>query len=203
MSKTLYLVRHAQVESQTPWRFLGQGERALSAQGVMQAQKLAAALSAQSFDALFCSPLGRCRDTMAPVAKDRACGVEYVGDLAEISLGAWEGLCVEDVRRRFPGAYEARGADLAGYRPPGGESFADLRIRAATALAHMLAAPGRRLLAVTHAGVIRMLLCEVLGVATCRAFAFGVGYASLSCLVFDGQEARLRFFNVGLEGLAP
>ncbi|GFK92190.1 Phosphoserine phosphatase 1 [Fundidesulfovibrio magnetotacticus] len=120
-------------------------------------------------------------------------------ELAEIDLGAWEGLSVEEVRRQFPGQYEARGRDLAGFRPPGGESFQDVARRAARALDAMARAAGPgpwRILAVAHAGFNRALLCSLLGIPLERLFCLGQDHACLSVLSLDGERPALQALNL-------
>lgn len=195
MSRLVFLARHAEVERDEPWRFRGQGDRPLSERGREQARVVARVLAGRSFDALYCSPLARCRQTLAPLALAAGREPRILAELAEIDLGQWDGLSVDEVERRFPGAYAARGADLGGFRPAGGESFEDLRARAEKALAHMLAEPGERILAMTHAGIIRVLLCAVLGLSTAEVFRFEAACASLSCLAFGPHGARVRFVN--------
>ena len=143
---------------------------------------------------LFCSPLTRCRETARPLAG--ALGLEPVvlDDLAEIDLGDWEGRTMEAVRREHPGAHAARGRDFAGFRPPGGENFADLRQRALAALAVLAAAPAPAL-AVTHAGVIRVLACHALGTPLDNLFRLRPRHCRATILVPKGDGHSLEAFN--------
>jgi probable phosphoglycerate mutase len=104
----------------------------------------------------------------------------------------------QDVRNRFPRAYARRGDDLAGFRPPNGESFRDLQTRVVERFSALCAGcdSSETLLLVTHAGVIRVLLCHILGMNLQRLFALAVDYARMVCL--EGTPAGWVVSGVNL-----
>jgi broad specificity phosphatase PhoE len=57
-----------------------------------------------AFTQVFSSPLQRAVQTAALVSGKNADAITPLAALTEINLGAWEGLTVEEVRSRFPGA---------------------------------------------------------------------------------------------------
>ena len=194
----IVLIRHAETEG-TRGLYVGRGTDApLSDIGRGQARELArtlpTALPGAVRGSLFCSPLTRCRDTARPLAE--ALGLEPVvlDTLAEIDLGDWEGRAMDEVRREHPGAHAARGRDFGGFRPPGGESFMDLRERALEALATMSEAPSPAL-AVTHAGVIRILACHALGMPMNNLFRLSPRHCRAMILTPKGDGYALEAFN--------
>lgn len=212
MNLSVYLMRHGRTASETPWRFLGQRDVPLSDEGRAQAASWRDELSGVNFVGAWCSDLARCRETASLILAGRGLAAEPVAGLREISLGEWDGLSVEEVKRLYPGRYEARGADIAGFRPPGGESFANLAARAWTALENILragssgpddvdarevAANAREasLLVVAHAGVNRVLLCRFLGMPLDRAFSLSQKPCCLNIVSFGPGGARLRLLN--------
>lgn len=149
------------------------------------------------FQAVYTSPLSRCRESARLAAPGREIAVEP--GWIEISLGAWEGLSVDEVRERFPGEYEARGQDLAGHRPQDGESFADVAERV-TPLLEALAQGPEPVLVVAHSGVIRAGLCGLLGLPLDNLLRLDLDYAGM-CLVEQGRQGwRLHGFNLRPEG---
>jgi broad specificity phosphatase PhoE len=76
--------------------------------------------------------------------------------LRERDFGAFDGMTREGIREEYPD--EARRRDLLGkfyYRPPGGESWADVALRVRSLLAtEALRHDGERLLCVSHQAVI-------------------------------------------------
>ncbi|WP_156921053.1 histidine phosphatase family protein [Fundidesulfovibrio putealis] len=202
MNLTVYLLRHGQTIPETPWRFLGQRDVPLSDAGRAQAAAWRDALSGVDFAGACCSDLARCRDTAAIILEGRELTATPVAELREISLGEWDGLSVADVKSRYPGLYEERGADIAGFRPPGGESFADLSGRAWTALGTILATaetgdnPEANLLVVAHAGVNRTIMARVLGMPLENLFRLDQDHGCLNILRFGSSEPRLVRANL-------
>jgi len=199
MNLTLYLMRHGRAVKETPWRFLGQREVPLSKEGQAQAAWWRGELAGVDFASAWSSDLGRCRETAAVVLEGRGVAASPQPGLREISLGEWDGLTVEEVRGRFPGQYEARGADLAGFTPSGGESFRDMSSRACAALDSILAShPGSspaNLLIVAHAGVNRTILCRLLGIPLERLFSLDQEPGCLNIVSLGDGGPRLRSLN--------
>ena len=82
------------------------------------------------------------------------------------------------MKSRWPEAYRQRGLDMAGFRPPDGESFLDLKKRVVPAFEAAVENSDSPVLVVTHAGVIRMLLCYILACPrkTCFASIWVMGH---------------------------
>ena len=83
--------------------------------------------------------------------------------LREINLGLWQGMTKAEIERAWPGAYAARGQDMAHFCPPDGESFMQAQRRALAAVARWRSFyPGATLLMVSHAGILGSLLAHYL-----------------------------------------
>lgn len=185
------LLRHGAVQQQAPRRFLGQGDVPLSPQGAAQAQELGARLGHIPFTAVFSSPLQRALHTAQLVSGLPETAIRRVEAFREIDLGAWEGLSVAEVQARYPGTYEARGADLAHFRPPGGESFADLDRRAWPALLDIVRHSTGPILIVAHAGVNRVLLARIAALPLADIFTISQEYGELRWLRCQDQCLRI------------
>lgn len=115
---------------------------------------------------IVCSDLGRCRESatlVREVFREHGHDADIFPDAAlrEISLGGWEGLTVAEVEARWPGSHAARGAAMADFTPPGGESFAGVQARAVACVERWRSRfSGECLLLVSHAGLLRTLLCR-------------------------------------------
>jgi probable phosphoglycerate mutase len=157
------LMRHGALPPNPERRLVGRRDLALAEIGRRQALAWHERLADIPFAALVSSDLGRCVETAQLVKGQRDIPLVLEPAFREISLGAWEGLTPEEVERRFPGAYAARGRDLARFRPEGGESFADAASRVLPAFGRLLArSRGQPLLIVGHAGVNRVILAHCL-----------------------------------------
>ncbi|MBU4565331.1 MAG: histidine phosphatase family protein [Desulfarculus sp.] len=194
----IYLLRHGEITQSIPRRFVGRRDLPLTELGRTQAAQWGELLREMRFQAVYTSPLSRCQDTARLAAPGREIVLEP--GWTEISLGEWEGLSVDQVRERFPGEYEARGEELAGHRPQGGESFAQVADRV-TPLLEALADGPAPVLVVAHSGVIRAGLCRLLGLPLGHLLRLELDYAGL-CLVERGPQGwKLHGFNLLPEGL--
>ncbi len=161
MQSLIYLLRHGEIDTPSPRRFLGQTNLPLNDNGIRQAQALQKRLHHIPFDHVFASPLQRAVQTASLVSGRPSASVELIEYFKEIHLGDWEGLSGAEVRHRFPGAYEGRGRDLEHFRPQGGESFGDLADRCSPALFDLTKRYPGSMLIVAHAGVNRVLLSRL------------------------------------------
>lgn len=104
-----------------------------------------------------CSPLARAKETAALMGAPPTLVVEPA--LREMAYGIWEGQTLADLRVREPQGMrdaETRGLDMA---PPGGESPRHVMER----LRPWIAAQRENVVAVSHKGVIRVVLAMATG----------------------------------------
>lgn len=109
------------------------------------------------------SPLQRCADIAQRLARHFGCACSIDARLREIDFGAWEGLRWDAIDRA---ALDAWAADLRHARMHGGESVAQFEARVGAWLERWrepTAEPPSSVLAVTHAGVMRMTASLLLG----------------------------------------
>lgn len=200
MSLTIHLMRHGATPAESPWRFLGQRDVPLSREGRAQALWWRKALAHVEYAQAWCSGLERSRETARLLVGEGGVRVRDCPAFREISLGAWDGLTVEEVRARYPGQYEARGADIAGFRPPGAESFEDVAGRAWPALERIAAGHtgtgDATILIVAHAGVNRVLLCRLLGMPLAGLFSLGQEPGCLNSIMFSKGPPVLSSLNL-------
>ena len=85
--------------------------------------------------------------------------IREVEDFSEISLGAWDGRLIEDVKKQWPAEYARRGEFLMSYRfDEGSESFYMVQERVRRALVRLLKEDDSPdILILSHAGVVKCL----------------------------------------------
>lgn len=124
----LYLTRHGQTELNWAGRLQGSLDSPLTEHGQQQAhavgKKLKTELGTQPVT-LWVSPLGRAQQT-ASIIQDYIAPSDIKTDarLAEISLGDWEGMTMEDIEFTHPGLLDGSDRFDWAYRAPGGETKA-------------------------------------------------------------------------------
>ncbi|MFH8288211.1 bifunctional RNase H/acid phosphatase [Streptomyces sp. NPDC018059] len=196
---TFVLLRHGETPLTPEKRFSGSGgtDPSLSAVGREQAERAAAAFAARgTIQAIVSSPLKRCQETAHTVAARLGLDVHIEDGLRETDFGAWEGLTFGEVRERHP---EDLNAWLASPKvaPPGGESFAAVSRRVASARDRLTSAyAGRTVLLVTHVTPIKTLVRLALGAPPESLFRMELAAASVSAVAYyaDGN-ASLRLLN--------
>lgn len=160
-SRTWYLVRHGQTEWNAIARMQGQLDSRLTALGREHARISGQLLARLGVDAMFASPLGRVRETLALVAEHVTVTPVFDDRLMEWSGGAWSGELYADLAHRWPREFAAWRADRYNQRSPGGENFVDLVARARSFVEEAHRVPGERVAIVAH-GFLNRALAEVL-----------------------------------------
>ena len=194
-ASTLYLVRHGAVIRVSGKTYIGQIEAPLCDEGVEQAWALRKWLEPVRFTQVFSSDLSRAQRTCRIIAGQRSKPVLIVPQLREIHLGEWEGISFREIEQRFPEEFAARGRDMEHWRPPGGESFGDCHERVRSALAGILENVTGDVLVVGHAGVNRLILCDILGIPITNLHSLGQDYGCVNIIDFSGSTPRVRLLN--------
>lgn len=132
-----------------------------------------------NIETIYTSGLTRCRHTATIISEDRT--VITHPALNEIHLGQWDGRTFEEIKQQDPDGFKQRGEHLDTFRPPDGESFLDLQKRVLPFFHQCLPEPGTPLF-VTHAGVIRVILCHVTGLQLKHLFQIRMAYGQLFVL---------------------
>jgi probable phosphoglycerate mutase len=150
-ARAFWYLRHGETDWNAAGRSQGSTDIPLNAAGLDQAQGAARMLRGRGIATLVASPLARARVTAGIVADAIGRPVEFDPALREVSFGVAEG---EPLTGWF--------ADWVGglFTPEGGESFADLRLRAVAAINRALARPAP-VLVVAHGGFFRAVRAEM------------------------------------------
>jgi broad specificity phosphatase PhoE len=179
-------VRHATSEATRRSAF--PLDESLDARGLEEARRLASHLG--RFDATWSSPAARARQT----ANALGLTATVAAELDECDFGAWRGRTLANLQAEDPGAVAAWMEDPAA-APHGGESLLALLERVRGWL-EARAGDGGRVVAVTHAGVIRAAVVCALE-APPPAF-WRLDVAPLSRTVLHAYEGRWTVRGVNL-----
>ncbi len=194
-ASTVYLLRHGDCRTDDIKRYCGHEDLSLNGAGEGQALSLGRQLSHLSFSRVVCSDLSRSRETARLVAGDGVQPEEFPA-LREIDMGSWDGRPQAEVRRQFTDDYDRRGREIDTFRPPGGESFADLAQRVLPLFLDLVHGTTGNLLLVGHAGVNRVILCHLLGMPLVNLFRISQDYGCLNLLDRTPSGWRVRGINL-------
>jgi alpha-ribazole phosphatase len=186
MAKRLLLVRHGRIAAGHAGRLIGASDVPLDSCGQRQAHELAATLERFGPQRCYCSPLTRCRQTAAAAVPQMEPTID--DDLREIDFGRWENHTFAEMAAADASLVE-RWATLADdFAFPGGDSVAAFLTRIRRAADRLTREDTDTVLAVAHGGVIRSMICYLLGLEPRHYVLFEVDYASLVMLrLFDGR----------------
>jgi alpha-ribazole phosphatase len=148
------------------------------------------------FDVALTSPRARTRRTAEAVLAGR--GVPLVADerWRESDHGRWEGLTYAEVVARFPAEARARFADGLHGRALGGESLAEVAARVAAGWQALLDEQrGGRILVVTHATPIQLVLCLLNGTSPAEHWRWRIDLGSITAIDVYGAAAIIRMVN--------
>jgi alpha-ribazole phosphatase len=203
-SSRIYLLRHGAIQSPGEGkRYIGWQDHPLSDLGRRQAHAWANYFNSRRLEGIHCSDLSRCLETARIVAARCSLEPRALQGLREVNLGAWDGQRFDEVRSARPQEFQRRGEHIADHRPPGGESFSDLQYRVWSIFTKLSNNPNQPSLIVTHAGVIRVLLCRLLGMPLKNLFRIGLSYGSLSIIDIGRHGYRVDAVNLPAPGCEP
>ena len=197
MPRTLYLIRHAEPEKAYTKRFLGRLNPSLSPDGIAQAESLAKRCVPLKPQRIVASPLTRAWMTATILGK--ACSLEPEPNdlLLEIDFGQLEGLTFAEASEKHPGIATSWQALADNFNFPGGEDYTRFSRRAAAMADFARDAKEERLAFVAHGGVLRGILCNLLGIAADGPIRFLPAYAALTVVeLYEDGGAVMTGFNV-------
>ncbi len=154
---TLLFLRHA--ETDLAGTFCGHANPPLNARGWARVEQLARELSEERFNAVYTSDLLRARLMAESFAAESDVPCHARTGLRELYFGAWEGMTWAQIEVHDPD-FSARWLKEFPYLPaPAGESVAAFEARVLAEVDALVERhAGQRVLVVTHAGVMRVVL---------------------------------------------
>src|SRR5262249_34499435 len=146
--------------------------------------------------AVYASPLCRALETARILAAPHEASVETMPGLAEIHFGDFEGLSYDEIQARFPGIYQQWMDQPTAVCFPNGEDFQKLRRRALARLSSILTRhAGQSVAVVTHAGVVRILLADALGIPDSHIFRLAQDYAAVNRIDYGHHVPVVKLIN--------
>ena len=186
-------MRHGETAGNAARQLLGRRESPLTARGRSEAAALATALGPVS--RLVSSPLGRALDTAAALGLEVP--VEVDPRWIEVDYGELEGRALGDV----PAELWARWRADPNFRPPGGESLAEVGVRVREACAELFGVEGRGargpgdVVVVSHVSPIKAAVAWALGAGDQVAWRLYLATASICRIGWGGDGPVLHRYN--------
>ena len=132
------------------------------------------------WEAIVSSPLQRCSSFAQALSQQKNISLYIEPRFRETHFGTWEGLSAAELMQTDGADLQQLWSDPMSYTPPQAESLSIFATRVRAAWQQLLDEnAGRRVLLITHGGVIRILLCDLLRQPLASMLQFDVAHASL------------------------
>jgi len=194
----LYLIRHGETEWNRSGLWQGHSDSPLTENGIVQAQSLGQRFAEEglSFDAVYSSDLGRAHETCKLLTEpiQQTDKIQLDPEIRERALGHLEGLTFQQIQERYPEEGRLHASGDPHFSPlEGGESWAGTFARSSAALRQIVRKhSGQRVLAVTHGGIVGMLLRDCLGLNLLPPRRFQLPNAALNIFLFNDPDWVLQ-----------
>jgi alpha-ribazole phosphatase len=193
MVSRIVLLRHGKTD--LSGRFAGSTDVSLSPVGVDQILALRSMLAAEKFERIFCSPMRRCRETAQLLDLDG--DISYLDSLREIDFGAWEAKDFAEIEASDPERVRDWLDDPEGFCFPEGECCTDFIRRLEGFHNFLQDIDDKNVLIIAHGGVIRHLLCIILGISCNNYLLFQIDEGKLTTLDCFREGGVLTGLNRG------
>ena len=168
----------------------------LSPQGHAQAAALAKYLKGTPFDAIYCSPMKRAQQTLAPLIGNYKIEPTTIPNLCEVHFGDWTGLSWQEVHDKYQVSAFQWLEMLEQASVPNGECSRTFRSRIEPCLKQILENhSGQSVAVVCHGGVIRMMLSILLNLPLPKLAHFEIEYASVTQVHLLTHKTEVQLLN--------
>ena len=190
--KTVYLLRHGDTGLRD--RYIGSTDVPLCTDGYGQVKSTGKILQQEGISKIFCSPMLRCRQSYEQLELNGPC--HYDGLLKEVDFGRWEGQRFAEIVESDAEHVDLWIKDPLSFKFPEGESLSEFQRRVTAFKEKLLAENSDKILLVTHGGVIRYLLCLLLGLPIEKYLLFDIQPGCFCSLNVYSGGSVLTGFNI-------
>ncbi len=193
----IYLIRHGQVNGFETFPIYGHTDIELTDIGLLQMEKVAERLQLVDVAAVYCSDLKRSLTGAKLISRYHDAPLHPRRDLREMYFGKWEGLTLEQIRKKYPEELQKRNKDIIEYRAPGGgESVKHLSDRVIPVIQEILNKHANtNVIVVAHGAVNRVILCHALGLGLENLFKIQQDYGCLNIIDYFPNHTLVRLMN--------
>ncbi|MCD7820826.1 MAG: bifunctional histidine phosphatase family protein/GNAT family N-acetyltransferase [Clostridiales bacterium] len=191
----LYLIRHAQAEGNLYRRMHGWYDSLITDTGYRQIAALTGRFDGVPIDAVYSSPLCRCKTTARAIYVPHHLPLQIEPGLIEIGIGVWEDVPFGDVQVHDPERMRLFGEVSPAYEIEGGETYQQVQERMVEAIFKIADAnPGKTVACFSHGMVIRTALSWFHGYGL-----EGIGKVphsdntGVACIEVEGRDVRVLF----------
>jgi alpha-ribazole phosphatase len=192
----LLLIRHGDTERNSAQRYWGRTDVGLSPAGIIQAERLRDRLTEESLSAVYASDLRRASVTAEIIASRHDVTITTCPELREIDFGEIEGLTFDEACQLYPEVVRLWVEQSLQLKYPAGDSIVEFSSRVISFMPRLVKHTEQEtVLIVAHSGVLRTLVCHLLGIDTQHRWQLRLDLASLSVVETYSPNAILCLLN--------
>jgi probable phosphoglycerate mutase len=198
-SATLLVARHGQTVWHAENRYAGVSDVALTDEGRRQAHQLGLWAARNPVDAIWTSTVPRAIETAEPACRALALVPHREHELRECDFGVMEGRTLAEFAAEHPEQAAAFRADPVAHPFPDAEDPRAVAARGSGALRRIATAhQGERVLVVAHNTLLRLVLCELVGIplSDYRRVFPQLRNAAVTEVRLTGEQCALVSLNV-------
>jgi len=160
-------------------------------------QMRAAVKELNHWDAIVTSPMLRCLAFADEISQNLTVPLKIIDDFKEVGFGEWEGKTKEQVQMQFAEEYKAFNIDPVLNRPSGAEVLQDFYDRVTLAIESVMSTyqSEKRILIITHAGVIRAAIALFTNMPLASMYKLEVSNAGLTSVLVKPDGIKLFYVN--------
>jgi len=190
-----YLVRHADKAKGDYFNpRLRHDDQPISTFGRKQASKILKYFHKLSIKSIYISEYIRTEQTARPLAIKLKISPIVDYRLNEIDIGLIDRLSDDEIREKYPEVWNASQDWNRDFRWPEGETGLEAQERIVSFINEQINQEGS-ILIVAHDGIIRLLICYVLGLPVYSRFNFHVDTASVTEIEWDKNKSRWKLIR--------
>lgn len=183
----IILIRHGYTDGNEKGIYQGRLDLNLSEEGINQCKEVEVKLKQLNINAIYCSDLRRAIQSGEIIFPHEKLNV--IEAIREIDFGLWEGLNYKQISVVYKKEFEQFIKDYVNFTFPEGESFKQFYLRVEKWLSETIKnhKKGETIAIVSHGGVIKAILCILLGLGKEGFHSFDINSGCYSLIeVFDG-----------------
>ena len=161
----VFLIRHGETDYSQDRRYCGFSDPPLNEKGISQSMQLGIKFKSIEVDRIYSSDLKRADETAKIVFAGRL--IKRLRNLREMCFGVFEGLCYEEISKKYSKLYWQWVENLDNVTVPHGESLKEFRERVLESFSYAIKKrTDENIAIVTHSGPIRVILNSILKLDT-------------------------------------
>ncbi len=146
--------------------------------------------------AVYTSNLSRAVKSAEIIAELNKLKPIQIKDLRERSFGIWEGMSFAEIKEKHPKKFSAWAKNPLKYSPVKGESTLEVERRVMRALKRILRNhKGEDIAVISHGGVNRIILCNILGIPLENIFRVEQDYGAVNIIEFWDKYPVVKLLN--------